>query len=330
MRKLLLLCSTLLLMAAALPALAACTTPTVTASFGPVSSFTVNTAISTVTQNITVNCGGGVLALLSSDKITLQLTGATVNSVVGNRGAMKQGSDLIPVQLCYDATCSGSELAIGGTIYTLTRSQLLGLNVGGAGQVIFNVPLFLRTVPGAVVAEGSYTVTLALTVNYDVCTGIGALGACLLGSQQTGTSTQSIVVNIAISKDCTAITAPGVNFGSAPLVGSFTGVSQSINVICTKGSTYTVGMSNGLHAVGTQRYMTSSAGGKLAYEIYKGSGTTRWGSTVTAERMLSGDANNTSGDGLTRTFNYNAQVLTSQATPVAGSYSDTVTVDLSF
>ncbi|BCQ33327.1 fimbrial protein [Erwinia rhapontici] len=329
MRKLLLLCSAILLIVSTLPALAACTTPTVTASFGPVSSFTVNTGISTVTQNITVNCGAGVLALLSSDTVKLQLTGATTGSIIGNRGAMKQGSDLIPIQLCYDAACTTSELTINGATYTMSRSQLLGLNIGGTGQVIFNIPLYLRTVPGAVVAEGNYTVTLAVTVNYDVCTGIGALGLCLLGSQQTGSSTQSIVVNIAISKDCTTITAPNVNFSSAPLVSQFNPISQSLNVICTKGSTYSVGMSNGLHAVGTQRYMTSAAGGQLAYEIYKGSGTTRWGSSVAADRVPS-TAGIASTDGLTRTFSYNAQVLSSQATPVAGTYNDTVTVDLSF
>ncbi|QGU86266.1 Csu type fimbrial protein [Erwinia sorbitola] len=329
MRKLLLLFSALLLTGGTLPALAACTTPAVTASFGGVSSFTVNTTPATVQQNISVNCGSGVLALLSSDSIKLQLTSATAVATTGSRGALKQGSDLIPVQLCTDSACT-NELAIGGTIYTMTRSQLLGLNIGGAGQVIFNVPLYLRTMAGAVVAEGNYTVTLTVTVNYDVCTGIGLLGACLLGSQQTGSSAQLITVNMAISKDCTTITAPVVNFGSAPLVTSFTAVSQSINVICTKGSTYTVGLNNGQHAVGTQRYMTSSAGGQLAYEIYKGSGTTRWGSSVAAERMASSAANTTSTDGLTRTFNYNAQVLTSQATPAAGAYSDMVTVDLSF
>lgn len=328
MRKLLLLCSAILLMLGSLPALAACTTPAVTASFGPASSFTVNTAISTVTQNITVNCGGGVLALLSSDTIKLQLTGATAVATTGSRGAMKLGTDLIPIQLCTDANCT-SELGINGTIYTMSRSQLLGLNIGGSSQVIFSIPLYLRTVPGAVVAEGTYTVALTVTVNYDVCTGIGALGLCLLGSQQTGSSPQTINVNMVISKDCTTITAPAINFSSAPLVSQFNSVSQSINVICTKGSTYSVGMSNGLHSVGTQRYMTSAAGGQLAYEIYKGSGTTRWGSSVAADRVQS-TAGTASTDGLTRTFTYNAKVLTSQATPVAGTYNDTVTVDLSF
>lgn len=329
MRIRLLLYSALLLMAGTLPAMALCTTPTVTASFGGVSSFTVNTTPGTVQRNITVNCGGGVLALLSSDSIKLQLTGATAVATTGSRGALKLNTDLIPLQLCSDVNCS-NELGINGTIYTLSRSQLLGLNIGGVGQVVFNVPLYLRTVPGAVVAEGNYTVTLTVTVNYDVCTGVGLLGACLLGSQQTGTSAQSIIVNMAISKDCTTITAPAVSFGSAPLVSSFNSISQSINVICTKGSTYTVGLSNGLNAVGTQRYMTSATTtGKLAYEIYKGSGTSRWGSTA-PDRMASAAANAVSGDGLTRTFNYNAQVLTNQATPVAGNYSDTVTVDLSF
>lgn len=149
----LLLYSALLLMAGTLPAMAACTTPTVTASFGGVSSFTVNTTPGTVQRNITVNCGGGVLALLSSDSIKLQLTGATAVATTGSRGALKLNTDLIPLQLCSDVNCS-NELGLSGTIYTLSRSQLLGLNIGGVGQVVFNVPLYLRTVPGAVVAEG--------------------------------------------------------------------------------------------------------------------------------------------------------------------------------
>lgn len=326
MKKLLLLCSFILLMGGSLPALAACTTAPVSAAFGGVSSFTVNTTASTVSAPGTLNCGTGVLTLLSSDSVTVQLVSAT--SSTGNRGTLRL-SDTIPVQLCTDSACA-TELGIGGTLVTYSRSQLLGLSIGTGNQVVFSLPFFLRTVPGAVVAAGTYTVTLNVQVVYNVCTGVGIGGLCLLGSQNSGTTTLPLTATIAIANDCTTITSPAVNFGSAPLVSSFTGVSQSINVICTKGSTYSVGMNNGIHAVGAQRYMASGTN-LLAYEIYKGSGTaSRWGGTVTAERMQSTAANSVSTDGLTRTFNYNAQVLTSQATPVAGSYSDTITVDLSF
>jgi len=89
-----------------------------------------------------------------------------------------------------------------------------------------------------------------------------------------------------------------------------------------------VGISNGEHAEGNQRYMTSGSN-RLAYQIFKGSGTTYWGPNG-GDRVASTLASAVSADGLTKTFNYNALILTNQQTPLAGSYKDTVTVDLSF
>lgn len=317
-----------LLMACALPGWAACALPSSTASFGTVSSFTVNTASSAVTANVNVNCGAGsILSLLSTDFVRLQLASATYTS--GTRGALKTGTastDNIPLRTCTDAACA-TEMAIGGTAITYSQAQLLNLLGLGGGQN-FSIPLYLRTLTGQVVAAGTYTVTLNILVNYSVCTGIGALGLCLLGNQQTGSGTIPITTTLIVTNDCTTITAPDISFGSAPLVSSFNTVSQSINVICTKGSTYTVGLSNGSHAVGAQRYMTSGSN-QLAYEIYKSATTTRWGPTGT-DRVSSTGANSVSTDGLTRTFNYTAKVLTTQNTPVAGSYTDSVVIDLSF
>ncbi|WLS79585.1 spore coat U domain-containing protein [Erwinia pyri] len=318
----------LLLMAFTLPGQAACTLPSATASFGTASSFAINTTASATTANVLVNCGtGSVLSLLSTDYVRLQLASATFSS--GTRGALKvisTGTDAIPLRACTDTACS-NELSIGGAATTYSQAQLLNLLGLGGGQN-FSIPLYLRTVPGQVVAAGTYTVTLNILVNYNICTGLGAVGLCLLGNQQTGSGTVPITTTLIVTNDCTTITAPNISFGSAPLVSSFNTVSQSINVICTKGSTYTVGISNGNHAVGAQRYMASGST-LLAYEIYKSATTTRWGATGT-ERVSSTGANSISTDGLTRTFNYTARILTTQSTPVAGSYSDSVVVDLSF
>lgn len=327
MKKGLLPLSFILLCGGSLPALAAtCTTPAASTGFGDVSSFTVNTTASTVSTTAKVSCGSGTLVLLSGDYISLQLTSAS--AVSGTRGALRL-NDAIPVQLCTDQACA-SELTTGGTSVIYNRSQLLGLNIGTGSQITFGLPLYLRTVPGAVVAAGTYTVTLNLGVTANICAGLLGVGNLCLGTTYSGTTNLPLTATITIANDCTTITSPAINFGSAPLVSSFTRVSQSVNVICTKGSTYSVGMNNGIHAVGSQRYMASGTN-LLAYEIYKGSdAVSRWGASVAAERMQSTAANSVSSDGLTRTFNYNAQVLASQATPVAGSYSDTITVDVSF
>ncbi|WP_380180169.1 spore coat protein U domain-containing protein [Kalamiella sp. sgz302252] len=318
----------MLLMLCSLAARAACSLPSSTAAFGSVSSFTINTTASNTTANVNVNCGSGsVLSLLSSDYVRLQLASATYTS--STRGALKTAStstDFIPLRVCSDSACA-TEMLIGGTTVNYSQAQLLNLLGLGGGQN-FAIPLYLRTLTGQTVAAGTYTVTLNILVTYNICTGIGALGACLLGSQQTGSGTVPITTTLVVTNDCTTITAPNVSFGSAPLVGSFSAVSQSINVICTKGSAYTVGLSNGSHAVGTQRYMTSGSN-QLAYEIYKNATTSRWGPTGT-ERVASTAANSITTDGLTRTFNYTARILASQTTPAAGNYSDSVVVDVSF
>ena len=64
-------------------------------------------------------------------------------------------------------------------------------------------------------------------------------------------------------------------------------------------------------------------------DIYKNSTTNRWGSSGTERRDST--EGTLGSDGLTRTFNYTAKVLTTQATPaVAGDYTDTLTVDIAF
>ncbi|MDR7344722.1 spore coat protein U-like protein [Pantoea alhagi] len=307
---------------------AACTLPASTASFGSVTSFAANSSASTVTTSANINCGAGsTLSLLSGNNITLRLASASGPS--GTRGSLRpagSSSDSIPVQLCTASTCA-TELTIGGAAVTYNETQLAGL-VGPLGGLNFAVPLYLRTVPGQVVAAGTYSGTLNVAVTYRICTGLGALGLCLLGQDQNGSGTIPITVNLTITNDCTTITAPNISFGSAPLVSSFSAVSQSISVICTKGSTYTVGLSNGNYANGNVRNMANGTN-RLSYEIYKGTGSNRWGPAGT-ERQSSANATSVSSDGLTRTFPYTARVLTTQSTPPAGNYTDNVVVDLAF
>ena len=104
-------------------------------------------------------------------------------------------------------------------------------------------------------------------------------------------------------------------------------MQQTINVVCSKGSTYTVGLSNGSYYSGTTRQMASGTN-RLAYDIYKGTTTTnRWGPSG-SDRWSS--ANSTSLNADTVTQLYTAQILTTQNTPAAGNYSDSVVVDVAF
>jgi len=67
----------------------------------------------------------------------------------------------------------------------------------------------------------------------------------------------------------------------------------------------------------------------LSYDIYKEATGNRWGGSG-SERWTSATSSQVSADGLLRTYNYTAKVLTNQATPPAGTYTDTLIVDVAF
>lgn len=152
------------------------------------------------------------------------------------------------------------------------------------------------------------------------------MAACL--SAQTGTVALPLNVTLTVTNDCSTISAPNVNFGSAPLPENFAPVSQSIAITCTKGSVYTVGINNGSYANGNVRNLASGAN-RLSYDIYKGTTTNRWGVSGT-ERWASASSSQVSSDGLLRTYNYTARILSGQSALPAGSYIDTLVVDIAF
>ena len=314
----------LLLMGISPHAWAVCSASTVAGTFGAVTSFALNSTEQTTTATLNVQCDR-VLGLLTNDSVTLNITGATVTA--SNRAAMKRTddatvADTIPIRICGQANCaSNSEVTINATPYTWNSTALLGL----LGQQRYTLPIYLRTVAGQNVSAGPYQVTVNLSISYNICA-VGLLGLC--GTPQTGTLLTTLQINGTVTNDCSTITAPNVNFGSAPLVKNFPTISQSIAITCTKGSTYTVGLSNGSYANGSVRNMASGSN-RMSYEIYKGSTASRWGS-VGAERWASGASSAISANLLTRTYNYTAKVLTTQATPPAGTYTDTVIVDVAF
>jgi spore coat protein U-like protein len=117
------------------------------------------------------------------------------------------------------------------------------------------------------------------------------------------------------------------------VVSAFATVTGQASIACTKGSAYTVGLSDGQNpvSVGGRRQMVSGSN-VLAYDIFQGAGSTRWGS-VGAARRASASAEINPGNGLgtgSQVFNYNAKIYTDQATPPGGTYLDNVVLDVGF
>jgi spore coat protein U-like protein len=308
------------------PAMAACSVVTTApASFGSISSMTVRTAAQTSsTANAGLSCTSALISLLvSSDHFYATVTSAQ-SGMVGPTG------DVIGYTLYGNNSSSypitrGTQFDFGGSGGI---AQALGLIAGPGTKT---VPLYLSSITGSNVAAGLYTETLNIAWNWNYCSGIGIGGVCL--GRDIGNAVATLTVSMIVTNDC-QITAPNISFGSAPVISGFTAVTgQTINIACTKGSAYTVGLSDGqnpLSAGGRRRMISGS--NYLAYDIFKSAGTTRWGS-VGAARRASSTAEVNPGNGLgtgSQVFNYNAKIYSDQTTPPAGTYLDNVVLDVGF
>ncbi|WP_029615763.1 Csu type fimbrial protein [Pseudomonas sp. PAMC 25886] len=307
------------------PAMAACTVPGTTspASFGSISSMTVRTAAQTSsTTNAGLNCGATLISLLAaSDHFYATITSAT-SGMVGPTG------DVIGY------TIYGNN----STSYPITRGVQFDFGATGIAQSVGLVsgpgtktlPLYLSSITGSNVAAGLYTETLSIAWVWNYCSVLGVGTLCVF--RDSGTGTANLTVSMTVSNDC-QITAPNISFGSAPVISGFSSVNGQATITCTKGSAYTVGISDGLNpvSVGGQRRMVSGSN-FLNYDIFKSATTTRWGSVTTARRASS-TAEVNPGNGLgtgSQVFNYNAAIYPNQATPPAGTYTDNVVLDVGF
>lgn len=306
-------------------AYALCSVVTTTpVAFGSLSSIAVRTTSQpSSTLNAGLSCTGSLLSLLTSNDHFY----ATITST--QSGLLGPGGDVIGYTLY--ANNSTSHPITRGVAFDFARNGIIDA-LGLLGSVVpKTAPLYVGTTIGSNVAAGIYTETLSIAWSWNYCSGIGAGSLCLGRDISSGNTT--LTVNLTVANDCT-ITAPNISFGSAPVISAFTAVTgQTINLACTKGSAYTVGLSDGQQAVsvGGRRRMISS-GNYLAYDIFKGAGTTRWGSVGSARRASS-DAEVNPGNGLgtgSQIFNYNAKIYTDQTTPPAGTYLDSVVLDVGF
>jgi spore coat protein U-like protein len=293
-------------------------------AFGSISSIAVRTSSqASSTLNGGLSCTGSLLSLLTSNDHFYATVTSSKTGLVGPTG------DVIGYTLY--ANNSTSYPITRGVQFDFARNGIIDA-LGLLGSVVpKTVPLYLRTTLGSNVAAGVYSETLSIFWSWDYCSGIGIGSICVGRDISSGTTT--LTVTLTVANDCT-ITAPNIAFGSAPVVSAFTPVTgQTVNLACTKGSAYTVGLGDGQNAVsvGGRRRMVSG-GNYLAYDIFKSAGTTRWGSVGSARRA-STDAEVNPGNGLgtgSQVFNYNARVYTDQATPPAGTYLDSVVLDVGF
>lgn len=305
-------------------AAALCTTVASTpADFGSISSIDAGRVRqATSTTNAGLRCSGSLLTLLRTDDhvyVTVTSSGA---GLIGPTG------DVLNYNIYATNGTDPAYVINRNTRYDMARNSIMD-SLGALGSTVpVNVPLYFGTIAGNNLAAGVYSETLSLFWDWNYCSAYNESGICMGRDINAGTVT--LTVSVTVSNDCT-ISAPSISFGGAPVVDAFPTVNQSVSVSCTKGSPYTIGLSAGQNPNGGRRHMESDSH-FLAYDIFKSAGTTVWGS-VGSTRRSSSDADVNPGNGLgigSQVFNYNAKIYSDQSTPPAGSYTDTVTVDVTF
>jgi len=293
--------------------------------FGHISSLNMMGKEQTAsTTDMGLNCGGGLLSLLA---ITGQIN--ALISTANNAKLKDKNGNSVPYNM-YSTPDYKNKIEPNSVVNYYNRTILGLLGLGNTNSV--NIPLYLKIEPSNYnLAAGIYTDTITVNWDWDVCTGI-SIGIICLGRNK-GKTTWVGNVSLVVENDC-IVNAPDINFGAAPLTSSFNPITQTITIYCTKGTDYSVGLSNGANNNNNQRRLTFNQN-YLNYEIYQGStNKLRWGFNALERRFSTGaDINPGSGSGTNATmqgFVYQAAILAGQATPPAGVYTDTIILDIAF
>ncbi|MEJ0036566.1 MAG: spore coat protein U domain-containing protein [Gammaproteobacteria bacterium] len=269
----------------------------------------------------------GAFALLSNQYIFL-----TVTSVSSTLTEPVSGDT---IALSVSTVPGGSPLAVGTSGNLAASGALTSTGVNG------EIALFASLGAAGNVSAGTYTGTVNLRWHFATCNNIllgvcvgswnvsaGITQSCVLGvcTLNTGTlpgtgSPATVTFSLTVTRDC-RFDADDVDFGSAPFVESFSPVSGNVRITCTKGTTYTAGLSGGGNSSGGRRRMASGAN-RLQYDVFR-PGNILWSTTLRAAQTTPAAGNTP------ETFPYEARIYPDQPAAPLGSYSDTLIIDVTF
>lgn len=153
-----------------------------------------------------------------------------------------------------------------------------------------------------------------------------ALAFALMGSAEAGTATANLRIQATVVNSCSVV-GNTLDFGQVNL-GQTGGQrpQTNINVTCTKGLPFQVGINDGSNALTGQRRMKNdSASDYLEYELYKSlTGNDRFGDAIVTQR-----ANGVGNGTVPVIVPVYGQILAGQSEP-AGNYLDNAVITVYF
>jgi spore coat protein U-like protein len=139
------------------------------------------------------------------------------------------------------------------------------------------------------------------------------------------TATTTMTVQMTIAATCLINSASTLNFGTQGVLSTNVDQTSTLQVTCTNTTPYNIGLNagTGTGATVAARKMTSGAN-TVNYTLYSNSGrTTVWGNTVGTDTVAA------TGNGAAQSYTVYGRVPP-QAAPPPGTYTDTITVTVTY
>jgi spore coat protein U-like protein len=149
---------------------------------------------------------------------------------------------------------------------------------------------------------------------------------CLASPAAAGTVTSTFVVTLTIQAGC-AVSAPNnLDFGTVSFLDTALTGTAAFTVKCTSGTSGTISLNGGIGSSGTVATRTMESGANsINYSLYtSGTYTTIWGDGSSGTSTVAH-----TGDGSAATLTIHGLVPI-QPTPTAATYSDTITVTVTY
>jgi spore coat protein U-like protein len=170
--------------------------------------------------------------------------------------------------------------------------------------------------------------------NMRMTIGLGVLTAlAFVGGPASGTTTtQTFQVQLTIQAQCVINSTATLNFGSLGVLGGASGTTNNdqnttVAVQCTNTTPYDIGLDAGTTAGGsttTRLLVGTSSSATVQYKLYTDPGhATNWGNTVGTDTV------HTTGNGASQSHTIYGRIPP-QTTPKPDTYSDTVTVTVTY
>jgi spore coat protein U-like protein len=147
----------------------------------------------------------------------------------------------------------------------------------------------------------------------------------LVSSASASTTTSTFTTQVTLAATCVINSASTLNFGTQGVLAANVPGTSTIAVQCTDTTPYNIGLDVGLGTGATVavRKMTSG-GATVNYSLYSDSAhTTVWGNTVSTDTVAA------SANGASQNYTVYG-LVPPQTTPAPGTYTDTVTVTVTY